>query len=756
MHSPFETLSFAIRSHPKLIAVIFLVLIAIAVYGTTLITMETGSETYLDKDTQRGMLLDRYTKGFQSDSVMILIEADNVLDPVVLAYIDRLQDDLIRERYVAGASGIADMVKSQNAGVLPKNKAEIQRIKEQIPPEIIMRYVPSNMMAISVVTLEPGLENSQQFALIDALNKRVSLSDCPAGVSVVVTGNPAFSKEMSAEMGKSMGTLILAAMVLMVLAVGLLFGHVRYRLLAVFVVGTGLILTFGIIGLAGMPITMVTIGAFPVMIGIGIDYAIQFHSRFDEEARKSPLPEAVKTTITKAGPSVLYAMIATAMGFLALSISPLPMIRSFGLVCVIGLACCYLASIVIVPTVGILTAYRPVVEKNQKQKNERKSNVERFNGLVGSVVEKVAKNPVPVLIICILLAFIGFQMDNEIIVNTDEKTFVPAGMPAKVNLDKVKRTIGETSTTPVLVRGDNVLSVDSVRWMHEFQQYEETHNSKITGSRSIVTYLIQYNGGVLPGTNSEIDGVLNRIPEGIRSRYVSGTTEVVIEFSTVDMPNDVAMSMMDQMQKDLEWKSPPPGISASFTGMGEMFTNLIREIRAGKTQMTVLGFAMILVFLYCVYRKFAKAATPLVPIVLIVGWNGLIMYLLAIDYTPLTATLGSMSVGVASEYTILIMERCYEERQNGMALLPAIRHSIQQIGTAIMVSGMTTVFGFAALMISTFGIISNFGTVTVISVFFALAGAIIVMPAILVLVGTMEEKEKGHQFPDTRFMQPDL
>jgi predicted RND superfamily exporter protein len=127
-----------------------------------------------------------------------------------------------------------------------------------------------------------------------------------------------------------------------------------------------------------------------------------------------------------------------------------------------------------------------------------------------------------------------------------------------------------------------------------------------------------------------------------------------------------------------------------------------------------------------------------------VGWNGLIMYLLAIDYTPLTATLGSMSVGVASEYTILIMERCYEERENGMALLSAIRHSIQQIGTAITVSGMTTVFGFAALMISTFGIISNFGTVTVISVFFALAGAIIVMPAILMLVGVMDEKDRAH------------
>jgi hypothetical protein len=124
---------------------------------------------------------------------------------------------------------------------------------------------------------------------------------------------------------------------------------------------------------------------------------------------------------------------------------------------------------------------------------------------------------------------------------------------------------------------------------------------------------------------------------------------------------------------------------------------------------------------------------------LIVGWNGLIMFVLGIDYTPLTATLGSMSVGVASEYTILIMERCYEERSRGLPLVPAIQTSVQQIGTAITVSGMTTVFGFAALMLSSFGIISNFGLVTVISVFFALVGAIIVMPAVLVIAGRFEK-----------------
>jgi predicted RND superfamily exporter protein len=215
-----------------------------------------------------------------------------------------------------------------------------------------------------------------------------------------------------------------------------------------------------------------------------------------------------------------------------------------------------------------------------------------------------------------------------------------------------------------------------------------------------------------------------------------------MEFSMVAMETNEAMSVIDDMQKHLDWVVPPIGVTATFTGMGEMFTNLIKQIETGKILMTLLAFALILAFLYLVYRRIGRAITPLVPIALIIGWNGLVMYILGIDYTPMTATLGSMTIGIASEYTILIMERAYEERGRGLALVPAIQRSVAQIGTAITVSGMTTVFGFAALILSTFNMINNFGAVTVITVGFTLIGAIVVMPGILSLVGSWEEREK--------------
>lgn len=352
--NPFDLLAGAVTGRPRVVIAAVAVLMAFALVGTTMITMQTGSETYIDKDTERGMLLDKYSRTFQSDSIMLIIESDDILNPDVLAYTDRLHRDLEDERYVAGVSGIVDLVKQMRDGTIPGSKAEVAMALEGVPASTVERYVPSNLMTISVIALEPGLSQESQAAAVRNFESIIAVSNPPPGIEVTVTGNAAFQQQMMGEIGSSMGRLILIAMVLMVVAVGLLFSHMTYRFLSVGIVASGLVLTFGVMSLAGMQISMVAIAAFPVLIGIGIDYAIQFHSRFDEEARSVSTQEAARTTITRAGPAVLYAMIATSMGFLAMMVSPIPMLRDFGVLCIIGVVSCYSMALVTVPTLGIL------------------------------------------------------------------------------------------------------------------------------------------------------------------------------------------------------------------------------------------------------------------------------------------------------------------------------------------------------------------------------------------------------------------
>jgi predicted RND superfamily exporter protein len=115
------------------------------------------------------------------------------------------------------------------------------------------------------------------------------------------------------------------------------------------------------------------------------------------------------------------------------------------------------------------------------------------------------------------------------------------------------------------------------------------------------------------------------------------------------------------------------------------------------------------------------------------------MWIFSIDYTFITASLGAITIGVSSEYTILMMERYLEEKETSPDPQTAIQNGVQKIGASVTVSGLVTAFGFSALLLSSFPIISNFGIMTVIAVVFSLLGAIIIMPAVLSIMGRLEE-----------------
>ncbi|NLA38969.1 MAG: RND family transporter, partial [Methanomicrobiales archaeon] len=539
MKSPYEWLAEAINNHTWVVAGVAVTIFILALFGLSMVTMETGDDTYIDKTTPRGALLAHYKHTYGSDAVILIYEADSVSNPDILRYIDNLQEDLRNERYVAGVNGVVDLLKQAYGGTLPSSKAEIEWIIAQAPPEIVEQMMPSDLITLSSITLEPGVSMDAQKQVLGSIESAIRISEPPPGLTVSVSGGPAFAKEMGDEIGAQMGLLILAAMLLMVLAVSLLFSHVRYRLLPVGIVAVGLIMTFGFMGLFGIPVSMVVVGAFPVLIGIGIDYAIQFHARFDEEIRHGTIPEAIWATVVNLGPSVLIAMIATSLGFIAMFFAPVPMVADFGMVCTIGVVSCYIAALIIVPVFAIITRYRPKREVDSSEEPDN-SFIERYNRLLGRLAYTVAKHPIPVILLFAMVAAGGYYLDQSVPISADEKTFVPRDMPALQNLEKVGRVMGSTRTIPVIVIADDVLSPETLTWIDEFGDYEPEHNDKITGVTSITTLIREYNGGVLPSTRAEVDDVLARIPEASLERHLNGNMETVLEFSTVDMEMSVA------------------------------------------------------------------------------------------------------------------------------------------------------------------------------------------------------------------------
>ncbi|MFZ1896728.1 efflux RND transporter permease subunit [Methanoregula sp.] len=744
----FSSIAQFVNHRPRLVVGIIGLIFIIAIVGMTMITMQTGNNTYLDKNSPEGIVNTQYTNTFNADSIILIVKTSDPLNPQVLAYLDRLEGDIRQQQNIASVSSIVDILKSENNGVLPQSKGEIDALVQQIPTATLQVADPSNVMTLVQVPLIEGLSDDTEAATLNNIQSLVDNSQPPAGVTVEVSGSPAFTAQMRAAMGSQMGVLIGAAMILMVIVMGLLFSYVSYRFLPVVFVGLGLITALGLMGLAGIQLNMAVLGAFPVMIGLGIDYAIQFHARLDEESRKGSLDDAVYKTITRTGPAVMYAMLATSLGFSAMFISTVPMIQSFGLVAIIGIMSCYCISLVGIPAVAQVIHYKPkqqtptvcyaVGEEACDTLPVPKKSSWSYGQFLTTTSVKIAKNPVPVLLIVALIAVIGFQIDPLIAIEANQNNFVPSDMPAKIQMDEVTEVLGSASTADFYVQGGRVTDLDTILWMKSFQDFELSTHSELTSATSIVTYVLAYNGGVMPQTQSQLDAVLDKIPSSVKDRYISGSMRGVIHFGMINLQIPQEENLKKVMVGDIAFLQPPPGISVKPVGSFDLFTALIGGLSSSKDEMTYLGFALIFVFLALVYRHI-HAVSPLIPIVLVVGWNSVAMYILGISYSPLTATLGSMTIGVAAEYTILVMERYSEEEERLHDHIAAIQESVNRIGTAITVSGLATFFGFSALCLASFPITSNFGVSTLIAVGFSLIGAIFVMPAVLSLMGQFTE-----------------
>jgi len=765
----FEGIAKTIIRKPKLVAGLVLVIFCIGIAGMTMLSMQTGWETYMDKDSAKGVLQSKYTQDFQSDSVILIIEAGDPLSPEVLNYIDNLEKNLRQQRNIRSSGSVVDVLKQANGGTIPSSRAEIDRIISALPEATRNTVAPSNVLTLVQIQLDQGLSEAVKTSALNTVTSVVDSSSPPPGVKVEISGSPAFSKQMSAGLSSNMGILIGGAMILMIITMGILFAYVRYRFMPVLLVAIGLVTSLGMMGLAGIQLNMAVIGAFPVLIGLGIDYAIQFHARFDEEARKGTLENAVFMTVTKTGPAVMYAMLATCMGFLAMFVSTVPMIRSFGLVAIIGIFTCYWVSCIGMPTLGLLLNYQPKPQKaqvcyatgtgacdsiidgteNSNAGKTRKKSSFSYGDFLTNTSVKIAKNPIPILLIAACIAMIGFQIDPTIPVESNENSFVPSDMPAKINIDKVSRILGSTDTADFYVQGSRVTDLDTVRWLAGFQAYEVSRHAELTGSTSIATYILQYNNGVMPETQAQLDAVLEKIPVDTKKPYLSGSMSGVVKFSTTKLEMSQKDSLKKLMIKDIAFLEPPVGITVNPAGNFEVMTTLLKSMSDSKDTMTYLGFIFVFVFLIVVYRHL-HAVSPIIPIIFVVGWNAVMMNLIGLTYNPLTATLGSMTIGVAAEYTILVMERYAEEEERLHDHIAAIQESVKKIGSAITVSGLATFFGFSALCLATFPIISNFGTSTLIAVAFSLIGAIFIMPAVLSLMGELTEwldKRKAGKMP---------
>src|ERR1019366_5604274 len=163
------------------------------------------------------------------------------------------------------------------------------------------------------------------------------------GARYTVTGIPVVVNDLASEITGSIAGLLVAALLGMAATLLIVF---RGRLLPLAIALAAAGITFGLLALLGAPLTMASIAVLPILIGLAVDYGIQFQARAQEakcnggRAGRGPLcaRDAVVRGVGAGAPTIATAALATATGFLVLLLSPVPMVQGFGLLLVVGIA----------------------------------------------------------------------------------------------------------------------------------------------------------------------------------------------------------------------------------------------------------------------------------------------------------------------------------------------------------------------------------------------------------------------------------
>ena len=578
-----------------------------------------------------------------------------------------------------------------------------------------------------IITRLPGNESIKEegkaAVLIENAAQRLKFADA----AIVTTGAPVLLKNLNDYLTGGMLTLGAIAIAIMAIILLLLFS-VRWRLLALGVVLIGVIWAFGIVGYLGIPLTIVTIGGLPVMLGIGIDYAIQMHARVEEEVVIDRAEHPIQETARNLGPALLVVTFDAIFAFAALHFAKVPMIRQFGLLLAVGVAAICVNSIFATLSILGIREYKSPT----KQRDFREGPLGRLVVWLGSVPAKLAV----VLAVASVVIFAGGALvEGKLELQTDPIQWVNQKSQVIKNLDQVDRETGSSSELGVYVRSGKDFSNKTVGFLDAFTrgQLEKYPRTLLTGTSivEVVSDLSDVPGAAhLAPTGAQVKAAFDVAPKDVQlSTAIPRSDALNLVFRTGPSGLDARAKVVKEIRKTTR---PPEGVSATPSGLAVVGVGLLDNLEANRILLTYLAILFVFLFLSVRLRSIVRALLSLVPVLIAVGAASLFAYTLQLKLSPMTAVGGPLVVAACTEFTSLILLRFVEERRRGLLPRAAVKVTARRTGRAFIVSALAAIAGVAVIATSSLPLLRDFGIIVALNVSVALLSALVVLPPLLI------------------------
>jgi uncharacterized protein len=546
--------------------------------------------------------------------------------------------------------------------------------------------------------------------------------------SVITTGAPVLLKDINDYLTGGMLTLGAIAVAIMIVILLVLF-DVRWRLLPLAVILIGIVWAFGLAGYIGIPLTIVTIAGLPVMLGIGIDYAIQMHARVEEEVVIDREAHPIQETARNLGPALLVVTFDAIFAFAALRFAKVPMLRQFGLLLAVGIAVICLCSIVVPLAILGIREYKSPT----KRRDFRTGPLGRLVVWLGSLPGSIA---IYLTLASVIIFAGGILVEGKLELQTDPIKWVNQNSQVIHDLHTLDRETGSSSELGMFVQSKDVFDDKTVQFMDGFttQQLADHPETLLTGA-GIVTTVSDIANDV-PGashvapTGEEVRAADGVAPEDVKKSAVSSNGDALnLVFRTGPSELQRRAEVVREIRSTVE---PPPGVSATPSGLAVVGVGLLDNLEANRVLLTYLAILFVFLFLSVRLRSVIRSLLSLVPVLIAVGTASLVAFAFSLKLSPVTAVGGPLVVAACTEFTSLILLRFVEERRRGLTPEESVEVAASRTGRAFIVSALTAIAGVAVIATSSLPLLRDFGIIVAMNVAVALLSALVVLPPMLV------------------------
>ena len=532
--------------------------------------------------------------------------------------------------------------------------------------------------------------------------------------------------------------------------------------------------TLGIMGYTGYEVTMTVIIVGPILLALGVSYGLHITNRYAEETGTKD--EKIRQSLASTGRAVFLSAVTTVIGFISLTFTPMKPIETVGIALSGGIVIVYLLTMAMVPNLTLLLDLRkpkhpplPVFEK------------------VVQVPIKWSKGVIAVFMVLIFVS--GFWGQENVEENIDLLGMAPEDEASVVTMKQYSRDFNAGQVGMVLIHGDisgnaPITEAEPVEKLLGLSALEDNLNTiEQTNAVSIVFLMKSVGfGGNISGTplwnitdnplvpddlKDALEPYLNRqysedvtFWEVLTAPRANGTENENAErfllnvfYSSltdetrglfisddysrnliyVDMPfvpvaetSDAVNQVNEYASRDYEGNihaGDLTGVAATAIAVNELIVG---------SQWSSLGFAVALTLmtLAIVFKDIRFSLWTTAPVIATVALQWLVMWQMDVSLSLVTVMIGSILVGVGVDFSIHIANRI---RELGGGI-EAIRTSTVSTGMSLFEAATVTTLGMVTAYQIPIPEIKPFITVIIILLWIAAASALILLPAIFVLL----------------------